>query len=173
MWSDSWGRVQWFMRKLASIHRGVVAALALGCMAFSAAPITHAADDVPVIWVIAHKAVTVASLSRDDLRLIFQTRRTVWPDGSVVRPFNLMPTEPARQVFDRVVLGLTPDLMPRFWIDRRIRGESHPPKTVPTDATMLKVIRSLAGSVGYIAAPNVDSSVKVIARIVGEEVLAP
>lgn len=148
-------------------------AMALACLMLGATPITRAAQDSPALWVIAHKGVSVASLSRDELRVIFQTRRTVWPDGSVVRPFNLMPNEPARQVFDRVVLGLTPDLMPRYWIDRRIRGESHPPKTVPTDATMLKVIKSLAGSVGYLVAPNVDPSVKVIAKIVGDRVVAP
>lgn len=159
------------MRQPALLH--TLLALALACFALSAAPLTHAAQDTPAIWVIAHKAVTVSALSREELRLIFQTRRTEWPDGSSVRPFNLMPNARARQVFDQTVLGLTPDLMPRYWIDRRIRGESHPPKTVPTDATMLKVIRSLAGSVGYLEAATVDSSVKVIAKIVGEQVVAP
>jgi hypothetical protein len=114
------------MRQPALLHTLFV--LALGCFALGATPTTRAAQEHSTLWVIAHKGVSVTKLSRDELRLIFQTRRSVWPDGSVVRPFNLMPSEPARQVFDRVVLGLTPDLMPRYWIDRRIRGESHPPQ---------------------------------------------
>lgn len=161
--------------------RKTLSALAIACLAVSASPIARAAQNGPIILVIAHRAVTVTALSHDELRLIFQTRRAVWPDGSTVRPFNLVPSERARQVFDRVVLGLTPELMPRYWIDRRIRGESHPPKTVPNDATLLKVIRNLVGSVGYVEAPTQDvakrffsdTSLKVIAKIVGEQVVSP
>jgi ABC-type phosphate transport system substrate-binding protein len=141
--------------------------------ALGAAPTTHAAPDDKPIWVIAHKSVPVNALSREDLRPIFQTRKTTWPDGSTVRPFNLMPTARSRQVFDEVVLGLSPELMPRYWIDRRVRGEPHPPKTVPSDVIMLKVIKSLAGAVGYLEAATVDPSVKVLARVVGGQVTAP
>jgi ABC-type phosphate transport system substrate-binding protein len=159
------------MRSLVVLYSLLASAIPL--LVFGAAPISHAVQEDKVIWVIAHRAVAVTALSREELRPIFQTRKTTWPDGSAVRPFNLMPTARARQVFDDVVLGLSPDLMPRFWIDRRVRGESQPPKTVPTDATMLKVVRSLAGAVGYVEASAPDPSVKVIARIVSGQVVSP
>jgi hypothetical protein len=78
-------------------------AVLLAWLAISATQVTRAAQGDRVIWVIAHKSVTVTNLSHDKLRLIFQTRRTVWPDGSTVRPFNLLPSVRARQVFDQVV----------------------------------------------------------------------
>jgi hypothetical protein len=126
-----------------------------------------------VLSVIAHKSVAVRALSRDDLRPIFETRKTTWPDGSPVRPFNLDPSTRGRRVFDSVVLGLTPEVMPRFWIDRRVRGDSRPPRTIPSDASMLKVVRSLPGAVGYVEGLVTDSTVKVIARIVGGRVMSP
>jgi hypothetical protein len=148
-------------------------ASALSLLALSAVPLAPVAAESHSIWVIAHNSVPVTKLSHEELRPIFQTRKTSWPDGSSVRPFNLLPTAHARQVFDDVVLGLTPELMPRYWIDRRVRGEAYPPKTVPSEAIMLKVIKSLPGAVGYVEAPSIDPAVKVLARVVGGQVVAP
>ena len=126
------------------------------------------------IYVIAHRHVSVSSLSHDELRPIFESRKTSWPDGSSLRAFNLPPSTRARQVMDEVVLSLTPDLMPRYWIDRRIRGEAgRPPTTVPSEALMLQVIKSLPGAIGYAEAPATDGSVKIVARISADRVLKP
>jgi ABC-type phosphate transport system substrate-binding protein len=154
------------MRKLALLYLLSVLA-AFGDAHPSAA---HAPRTVSVI---AHRALALGSVSRDELRPIFQTRKTTWPDGSNVRPFNLPPSSSARQVFDEVVLSLPPGLMPRFWIDRRVRGDAGPPTTVPNEQLMLQVVKSLRGAVGYVEAPISDPGVKVIARISAGQVVRP
>lgn len=134
-----------------------------------------AGDGTPdTILVIANKAVKTNSVSRDELRPIFQTKTTTWSDGSPARPFNLPDSDLTRHGFDAAVLGLDPDRVARYWIDRKIRGGERPPKTAPSAAIMVKVIGKSPGAVGYVdSAVALDASVKVVAKIVGGEVVKP
>jgi hypothetical protein len=138
-----------------------------------AAPWPTSALPEPPVLVIAHKAVASAALTRDDLRSIFQTKKSTWPDGVPVRPFNLPGTTLARQSFDLAVLGLEPARVARYWIDRQVRGGERPPPTVPSAALMIRLIAKTAGAVGYIDGPAAHPGVKVVARVVGGQVLKP
>jgi ABC-type phosphate transport system substrate-binding protein len=154
--------------------RTCVALYAVAVLAILASPLPgRAVQPSATIVVIANKAVQLQVISRDDLRPIFQRRKKNWPDGSAVRPFNLPPTSSVRQKFDTVVLGLDPEHMPLYWIDRRIRGGDRPPNTIPSAAIMLKLVGQMPGAVGYIEADAVDNTVKVIARLVDAQVVHP
>jgi ABC-type phosphate transport system substrate-binding protein len=125
------------------------------------------------LLVIAHKAVGLAKISRDELRPIFQTKTATWPDGTAVRPFNLPDSNDSRQGFDAAVLGLDPDRVARYWIDRKIRGGERPPVIVPTMAVMLRIVSKTPGAIGYIEAGAVDKTVKIVAKVVDGQVVAP
>jgi ABC-type phosphate transport system substrate-binding protein len=137
------------------------------------APLPSFAGNSDAIAVIVNKAATVTKVTRDELRPIFQTKKDTFPDGTPARPFNLPESIGVRQGFDAAVLGLDPDRVARFWIDRKIRGGERPPQTAPSAAVMLKVVSKTPGAVGYIEANAVDASVKVIARIIDGQVVAP
>ena len=126
-----------------------------------------------VIAVIANKGVSITKISRDELRPLFQTKKDTWPDGTPVKPFNLADSNQVRQGFDAAVLGLDPDRVARYWIDRKIRGGERPPQTAPSSAVMLKVVSKTAGALGYVEATAVDASVKVIAKVVDGQVVSP
>jgi hypothetical protein len=117
--------------------------------------------------------VSVTRISRDELRPIFQTKKDTWPDGSAVRPFNMPDSSTVRQGFDTAVLGLDPDRVARYWIDRKIRGGERPPQTTVSSALMIKLVSRTAGAVGYVEEAAPDASVKVVARIVNGQVVAP
>lgn len=126
-----------------------------------------------VIVIIANKGVRVTEIARNELRPIFQTKKDTWPDGTPARPFNLPEGNAFRQGFDAAVLGLDPDRVTRYWIDRKIRGGERPPQTAPSSAVVLKIVSKTAGALGYVEATAVDASVKVVAKIVNGEVVAP
>lgn len=126
-----------------------------------------------VIVVIANKGVSVKSITRDDLRPIFQTKKDTWPDGTPAKPFNLPDSNAVRQGFDAAVLGLDPDRVARYWIDRKIRGGERPPQTAPSSGVLVKVIAKTPGAVGYVEVSAVDASVKVVAKVVEGQVVAP
>lgn len=132
-----------------------------------------AGESKDMIVVIANKSVSATKISRDDLRPIFQTKKDTWPDGTPAKPFNLPEKNTVRQGFDAAVLGLDPDRVARYWIDRKIRGGERPPQTAPSSAVMVKVISKTEGGVGYVEASAVDSSVKVVAKLVDGQVVAP
>jgi ABC-type phosphate transport system substrate-binding protein len=125
------------------------------------------------IVVITGKTAKFDAVSRDDLRPIFQTKKDTWPDGSPVKPFNLAESSPLRHGFDAAVLGLDPERVARYWIDRKIRGGERPPQTAPSSAIMVKIVSKTPGAVGYVEANAADSSVKVVARIVNGQVTKP
>ncbi len=147
-----------------------LAALSVLLAAFSAVGTAHSGADE--IAVVAHPSLSVSRLSESDLRPIFQTTKTSWAGGSAL-PLNLPESDSARRGFDAAVLGLDPDRVARYWVDRKIRGGNPPPKSVSSSALVLKVVASKPGALGYVPASALNDSVKVVARIRGGEVMAP
>jgi len=145
----------------------LTALLALPC--FGAAQ-----DGKEIIFVIANKNVAARALTRDELRPIFQTKRNDLPDGSNARPVNLPESDSTRRGFDAAVLGLDPDRVARYWIDRKIRGGDRPPQTAPSEAAMLAFVSKTPGAIGYVDSKlPLNPNVKVIAKIVAGQVVAP
>jgi hypothetical protein len=56
-----------------------------------------------------------------------------------------------RELFDRKVLGLEPGDVGRFWINRRIRDEGVPPRTVPSPQLAPRVVASYPGAIAYVS----------------------
>jgi hypothetical protein len=125
------------------------------------------------IVVIVHKDNPATELGQSDLRPIFQTIKTEWPSGSKIMPLNLPEADAARLGFDAAVLGLDPDRVARYWVDRKIRGGNPPPKKVPSGGMAVKLVAAKAEAVGYANASDVDKSVKIVARIRGGQVVKP
>lgn len=125
------------------------------------------------IVVIVHKDNPASVLEHSELRPIFQTTRTEWPNGTKIMALNLPDEDPSRLGFDAAVLGLDPDRVARYWVDRKIRGGNPPPKKVPSAAMIVKVVGSKTEAVGYATSGDVDKNVKIVARIRGGQVVKP
>jgi ABC-type phosphate transport system substrate-binding protein len=123
-----------------------------------------------VLAVIVNKANPASSLAQNDLRPIFQTTKKAWGTGEDAVPINLPEDSPLREDFDRAVLGLDRDRVARYWTDRKVRGGARPPVRVPTTAAVLKAVAGKPGAVGYVKLSEVNSSVKVVAKIVNGKV---
>jgi ABC-type phosphate transport system substrate-binding protein len=147
----------------------------LACMTLIASPLRSLAEDnKETILVIVHKDVAAASLSRDELRPIFQTKKSAWPDGSALRAFNLPDSDSVRHGFDAAVLGLDPDRVVRYWIDRKIRGGDRPPVNAPSNALVVKIVGKTPGAIGYVdGKAALDANVRVVAKIVNGQVMTP
>ncbi|MDD9947295.1 MAG: hypothetical protein OXU20_40020 [Myxococcales bacterium] len=144
--------------------------LLLALMSLPASLHANAGSDIAVI---VHPSSPVKSMSRTDLRPIFQTNKTDWDHGGKVFPINLPEGDTSRKGFDAAVLGLDPDRVARYWIDRKIRGGARPPKKVSSVALVLAVVSKKPEAIGYVPGDNVNKNVKVVARIRGGQVVAP
>jgi ABC-type phosphate transport system substrate-binding protein len=125
------------------------------------------------IAVVVNSANPVQKLSQSELRPIFQTTRTTWSNGDKIIALNSPESESSRKGFDAAVLGLDPDRVARYWVDRKIRGGDAPPKVVPSPAAVLKVVAAKSEAIGYVRASELNKTVKVVARIRNGEVVAP
>lgn len=132
-----------------------------------------ASDSVGDLAVIVNPATALDRLSATELENIFTSSRKSWPDGSNITAFSYAPEDPLRHAFDGVVLRMSPDEVARFWLDQRVRGGARPPRQVPDETLAVRLVAKLKGSIAYVPAKLVNPSVKVVARIRGDKVIAP
>lgn len=156
------------MKKLSSTL--VACACAIAALAWHGTSDAGPADEIVVV---VNKANTSTKLSREDLRPLFQTTKSHWPDGTSAEPFNLADDSPVRHDFDSAVLGLDPDRVARYWIDRKIRGGERPPRKVTGASAVVRVVSTDKGAVGYVRTGDANDSVKIVARIRNGQVVSP
>jgi hypothetical protein len=128
------------------------------------APWANAQGKPQVLVVIAAKELGITDLPLAVLRRAFSGELTDVA-GKRVMPFNYGPSDAIRVAFDKVVLGMTPDVVGRYWIDRRIRGQSLPPKTVPSQQVLRALVAKMGaqtGAIGYVTADQLDATVQPV-----------
>jgi hypothetical protein len=64
--------------------------------------------------------------------------------------------------FDQAVLGMTPERVSRYWIDRKIRGQSGPPRALDSADLVQRVVARLDGGIGYVRMNELKADVKVV-----------
>ena len=115
------------------------------------------------LLVIVGATVTATDIGLGKLRSAFQSQPT---DLGGVRliPFNQPIGERTRQLFDKSVLGLGPDRVGAFWVDQRVRFSLVAPRAIPTPETILRVVASMRGAIGYVQMnpSQVPSGVRVL-----------
>jgi hypothetical protein len=146
--------------KTARLNRLAAALAILGgaVLLGGAAPPLRAADS-PLIVVVASVS-PMQDISHGNLRRLFLGEPTSGPGGKLL-PLNQSPGTAIRNQFDRVVLGLEPDDVARFWIDQRIRGQAGAPRAIPA-AMLIRVVPQLPGAMGYLRAQELGAGMKAI-----------
>ncbi len=107
-----------------------------------------AGERVPLAVIVA-KSSELTELSSSQLTRMYMGELV---DNGAHRliPLNRATASEERAEFDRMVLGKSPDEMARYWIDRKIRGQSGAPKAVEPVDVYERVIAKLDGAVGYV-----------------------
>ena len=126
----------------------------------------RAADRI-VLAVVVARGSSLQDLSLAELRRVFTSEGDSDPSGQRFVPFNHPPHTTDRAGFDRVVLGMSPDEVSQFWIDRKIRGLPGPPRSVDSLSLLLRLIARLPGGIGYARPAQLTSDVRAV-RINGK-----
>jgi len=134
------------------------AAIAIAILCASSSAI---GDKPRALVVIVAKGSKVTGLSRAELRRAFSGDAVV-VDGDRLVPFNYTPGSPERVAFDRAILGLSPEEVGRFWVDRKIRGESQPPRALANASLVIRIVARFPGAIGYIPADQVTDDVVAV-----------
>jgi hypothetical protein len=127
-------------------------------------PVSSArAQAADALAVVVSKASPIRQLSKFELKKLYLGSSITGPTGDLIIPFNQTAKSPDRLAFDERVLGMSPDEVARYWIDRKIRGQSGAPKAVGTAELVQRVVSRLENSVAYARLDQVLPEMRVIA----------
>jgi hypothetical protein len=111
--------------------------------------------------VVVAKGSPLTNISRAELKRCF-TGQPVTAGGKTLYPFNAAPLSPDRVGFDKAVLSMSSEEAGRFWVDRKVRGQGGPPRSLPSAAHMAKVAAKFPGAIGYLSADQLTSDVQAV-----------
>jgi len=137
----------------------------VGAAAFAMAlPLRSARAQVQSsLAVVVAKISPIQHLSQFELKKLYLGSNISDSAGERIIAFNQAPNSPDRVSFEQRVLGMTPDEVARYWIDRKIRGEGGAPKSVGSAELLQRVVSKLEHSVAYVRADQVRPDVRVVA----------
>ena len=149
------------MRRRALPILALATALVAALLLFAPRPVEAGTGDV-ALAVIVSPSSKLTNISVADLRRVFESERLTDPDGKRLIALNHPPKTVDRVGFDNVVLGMDAERVGQFWIDRKIRGGSGPPRTVESLTTLRRVVEKLPGAIGYIRPSQLSNEVRAI-----------
>jgi hypothetical protein len=124
--------------------------------------LVSAADQGDPLAIVVGKGSSLSNLSLFELKRVYLGDDLDDPSGTKILALNRGAQTLERTGFDRTVLGMSPEAAARYWIDRRIRGQSAAPKAVDPASLLQRVVSRLKGSVGYVRLQEVSNDVKVV-----------
>ncbi len=122
---------------------------------------SYGAGNLGPLAVVVSKSFPVDSISFGDLKRAYMGS-SVTAGGKSLVPLTYPKQSPERQNFDEAVLGMSAEQAGLYWIDRKIRGQSGPPKSVDSGAVVLKVVTRVDGAIGFVKAGAVGKDVKIL-----------
>jgi hypothetical protein len=134
----------------------------LAILAIIALLVRPAFGDGKKLVVVVARGSAVTDISRTDLKRCF-FNDTVSVKGTTLVPFNAQPSTAERGGFDRAVLGMSPDQAGRFWVDRKVRGQGGPPRSLPSNTYIAKVVAKFPGAIGYLPVDQLTADVQPVA----------
>ena len=147
--------------KQTTLVASIVALLMLAGLPVSAANPGHGGSEKGLLVIVA-ASFPLTNIKLAVLRRAFEGLASDI-DGKRIIPINHPNEMSTRQAFDRAVLGLEPDAVGQFWIDRRIRDEGTPPRMIRSEELALRVVASLPGAITYLSPRLLNASVRALA----------
>ena len=99
--------------------------------------------------VVVSKRCPINEISLAQLKQLFRSERREVASHRLI-PLNRPPGSATRIKFDKLVLGMNPEQVGRFWIDRKMRGQTKPPRSVSSLRLVIKVVTQLPNAISYI-----------------------
>lgn len=121
----------------------------------------EAADTSLVILVAVARSNALGNISRAELRRLFLRDANSIGQQTFI-PFNAPHGSPERVLFDRIALGMSPDEAARFWLDRRIRGQTGAPRVAPTGSLRMQLAARFPGAIVYLTQSALTAEVKAL-----------
>lgn len=111
--------------------------------------------------VIAHPTIE-DGVTKSDIAKIFLAKSKKLPGGTKSNPVNLSESSPAREPFEKNVLGKSSSQVKAYWSRLIFTGKAVPIEELESDASVVERVSQTPGAVGYVNSTAVTDSVKVL-----------
>jgi len=111
------------------------------------------------IVIITNKSNPVDSVSAKDVKNIYLGKMVTWSDGSRIEPISQSDSA-LTNVLVKKYVRKSPQQYFLYWQNAVFTGKGTPPFEVDSDVQMKKMVAAKRGSVGFVSAGSLDSSVK-------------
>ncbi|MCX5747042.1 MAG: hypothetical protein NT062_31615 [Proteobacteria bacterium] len=143
------------------MKRTLLRMLALTSLTSLTSMTSMALADAKKLVVVVAKGSPITNISKGDLKHAF-TGDSVSAGGKTLVPFNFTPGSAERAGFDVAILGMATDEVGRYWIDRKVRGQSGAPRALPSSAHVAKVVAKFPAAIGYLPADALTADVQAV-----------
>jgi ABC-type phosphate transport system substrate-binding protein len=104
----------------------------------------------------------IGALEKQQVSDIFLGKASAFPDGKQAVPLDQAEGAAARDEFHAKVTGKSGAQLKSFWSKQVFSGKGTPPKEVPGNADVKKLVADNPNMIGYVDKSVVDGSVKVV-----------
>jgi ABC-type phosphate transport system substrate-binding protein len=119
-----------------------------------------AADELAVIVNVAN---ATPNLDAKAVKAHFLKTLSSWGNGDKVRSVDQSEASPKRAAFLGKVLGMSPNELERYWLERQYASADSPPAKAPDDATVIRIVKTFKGAIGYVSREAAErEGVKVV-----------
>lgn len=125
-------------------------------------PASLAASEIAVV---VNKENPVDSLTTKEVSDFFLSRRRVFPSGDAVLVIEQQRDSKLRDIFFRLLNGMTIKQLNAYWARLQFSGEIQPPESLPDNKAVLEAVQKNRNAIGYVDATSLDNSVKIILRL--------
>ena len=143
--------------------RGCTLSLALAMSLLLLIKSTVAQENTVQICIVSGKKSSLKKISKRDLILVYLGKRKS-VDGVEIRPLNLGRDSTVRHAFDQRILEKSPRDIASYWQAQALSGKGRPPRAVPSEKMLKKILNQIPNSIGYIDSANVDDSVSILEK---------
>lgn len=132
-------------------------------LAIGLPPLVSSADSPNDILIIVNKKNKVNKISISEVRQIFLGMRETWSGGEKIICVNPKKDAPVRQVFRKILLGMSSREEHTYWEEQRIRRHIRPPPEISTVAlAVFKLVNAISFAYRKDVPNNVVKTVLVI-----------
>ena len=117
----------------------------------------------PALAIVVHPSNPIDNLTFGELRRIFMLDTQTWPHGRKITVVLREKGQPERADAIRLICGLSEGDYDKHILFRTFQGSVNiGPRSIQSAAAMLRFVYSAPGAIGYVAADQVDATVKTL-----------
>lgn len=128
---------------------------------FSLSMFTSLFAQADELLIIANSGVSQTEIAGKDLGNMFLGKKNSWEGGQKVVPVTL-DSGSTHDSFLKAFIKKSSSQFSTFWKQAVFTGQGIPPKSVSSEADVVKFVSENAGAVGYILASTPHDGVKVL-----------